>query len=171
MGAEIDYTPCTRKRPSNDGYLTQKGKGNFLAAIGSNEHMTEALAAVSVDRSDDFTAEIIRIARLCNKDVGPSPPQAKAILLMVDNGVTEDWGYPVLLPDVRDKLTDFTIIDPPGRLSGIGNIAEAHPKRKIRRVGYSPRESSREASKYFEYRGRRTGRLLRCSFCALGKSK
>lgn len=80
---------------------------------------------------------------------------------MVDNGATEDWGYPVLIPNFHDKLTVYTIMDLPERLSGINNIAEAYDKGETRRVGYAPRESSRETSKCSEYRGRRWGKFLR----------
>lgn len=51
---------------------------------------------------------------------------------MVDGGAAEGCVEPVLLPDVRDKLVDYTILDPPKRLIGIDkSVLEADAKGKM----------------------------------------
>lgn len=118
---------------SNDGYLAQmEKKCKDFAAISSKGNMSEDLATVSVDGADNFTARIMWMATLCNHDVCPFRTQTNAITLMEDSGATEGSVDPVILPDIRDEFIDYNVLDPRGRLTGIGNsIVEADAKGKM----------------------------------------
>lgn len=99
---------------SNDECLAhKKKKGNHFAAIGSKGSVSGVLASASADGANKFTTGLMWMASSCNNDVCPCPSLTNIIILMEDSKAAEGCVDPMLLLNVRDKLLDVTILDPP----------------------------------------------------------